>query len=438
MKRLLFAAILLFAVLDVSAQSWLWRSMKRNNYRITPVVTKKSLAEQYGDSLTILMAKCDSIYKASKEGDGGLVTSNPSVPRLFMPMTFYHSEAHNYLSLDTIADPLERMINKALLAAYISHPDLVVNSERRLDEKGKNNEAINMPISTDLSLTDKIKPDITETKDTVVTIVVEKPNFWTIKGDYNLQLLQNYVSSNWHKGGESNYSMMGSVVMEANYNNKQKVKWDNKLELKLGFQTSKSDSLHSIKTTEDLIRYTGKLGLQASKKWYYTLQVLTHTQFARGYKSNDPKIYSEFGTPYVLNISLGMDYNVEWFKKRLTGTIHLAPVAYNYKYVKRMELATRNGIDEGKHSKHDYGSQFTIDLTWAFSDNIKWKTRMYGFTSYKRVEYEWENTFSFKFNKFISANLFVYPRFDDSAKRVDDHSYWQLNEFMSLGFSYSF
>jgi hypothetical protein len=133
-----------------------------------------------------------------------------------------------------------------------------------------------------------------------------------------------------------------------------------------------------------------------------------------------------------------MDYNVEWFKKRLTGTIHLAPVAYNYKYVKRMELATRNGIDEGKHSKHDYGSQFTIDLTWAFSDNIKWKTRMYGFTSYKRVEYEWENTFSFKFNKFISANLFVYPRFDDSAKRVDDHSYWQLNEFMSLGFSYSF
>ncbi len=53
-------------------------------------------------------------------------------------------------------------------------------------------------------------------------------------GDYYLQFLQNYVSDNWYKGGESNYSMLGSVTMQANYNNKQKVKWENKLEMRLG------------------------------------------------------------------------------------------------------------------------------------------------------------------------------------------------------------
>ena len=30
--------------------------------------------------------------------------------------------------------------------------------------------------------------------------------------------------------------MVASAIIQANYNNKQKVKWDNKLELKLGFQ----------------------------------------------------------------------------------------------------------------------------------------------------------------------------------------------------------
>ena len=46
-------------------------------------------------------------------------------------------------------------------------------------------------------------------------------------GEYYLQMLQNYVSSNWYKGGESNYSMVASAIMQANYNNKQKVKFDN-------------------------------------------------------------------------------------------------------------------------------------------------------------------------------------------------------------------
>ena len=269
-------------------------------------------------------------------------------------------------------------------------------------------------------------------------IVVKKPNFWKYSGDYYLQMLQNYVSSNWYKGGESNYSMVASVTMQANYNNKQKVKFDNKLEMKLGFQTSRGDTLHSFKTSEDLIRYTGKLGLQASKKWYYSLQLIAYTQFMRGYKSNDKKVYSDILSPLNINLSVGMDYNVVWFNKKLTGNIHLAPLAYNFKYVGRKELATRYGLDEGKHTLNDFGSECTVDLTWAFTNTIKWKTRLYGYTTYERAEVEWENTISFQFNKYITSNLFIYPRFDDGAKKDESHGYWQLKEYMSIGFAYSF
>ena len=186
------------------------------------------------------------------------------------------------------------------------------------------------------------------------------------------------------------------------------------------------------------IRYTGRLGLQASKKWYYSLQLIAYTQFMRGYKSNDMKVYSDIFSPLNLNLSVGMDYTVEWINKRLTGTIHLAPLAYNFKYVGRKDLATRYGLKEGEHTLNDFGSECTIDLTWAFTDMIKWKTRLYGYTTYERAEVEWENTLSFQFNKYITSNIFIYPRFDDGAKRDKDHGYWQLKEYMSIGFAYSF
>jgi hypothetical protein len=213
--------------------------------------------------------------------------------------------------------------------------------------------------------------------------------------------------------------------------------------MKLGFRTSKSDSVHSSKASEDLLRLTSKLGLQASKRWYYTLQLMAATQFTRGFKSNDRRIYSDFMSPFNLNISLGMDYSVEAWDKKLTGNIHLAPFAYNMKFVDRRWfdndwMPKRYGIDADKHVLHDFGPNFTVDLKWAIAENISYQTRMYGFSSFKRVEWEWENTFTFQFNKYISTKLFVYPRFDDSTVRDDHHGYFQFQEFMSIGFNYSF
>ncbi len=272
----------------------------------------------------------------------------------------------------------------------------------------------------------------------IVDIVVLKPNFWSFSGDYYLQFLQNYISSNWYKGGQSNYSMVGSLTLRANYNNKQKVKWDNTLEMKLGFQTSRGDSLHNLKTSEDLLRYTGKLGLQATKHWYYTFQTVASTQFMRNFGTNSNYVYSDFLSPLNVNVSIGMDYNVNWLKGKLRGSVHLAPLAYNFKFVDRVGLATRYGIDEGHHALNDFGSQLTVDVTWNMASNISWRSRIYGYTTYERAEMEFENTFSFQFNRYIAAKFFIYPRFDDSRTRDDHHGYWMFKEYTSLGFSYSF
>ena len=401
----------------------------------TVKVMEPTLAESYADSLSALRARIDSIQPVRMDSD------DSRFAKLFTPLTFYRSPANRFLRLKPqagVGDSLDVELDAALLDIYLRRPDLVKVTQRHLEEVGAPIVADNRNKKQKRDIIEDVAPKAIEPDAAPMDIVIFRPNFWTFAGDYYLQFLQNYVSDNWYKGGESNYSLLGRLTMQANYNNKQKVKWENKLEMRLGYQTSKGDSVHSLKTSDDLIRYTSKLGLQATKRWYYTLQMVAQTQFAHGLKSNDKMVYSDFFSPFNLNLSVGMDYSVDWFKHRLKGSAHLAPLAVNWKYVGRESLATRYGLDEGKHSLVDYGSECTFDLSWQIAQNIKWKTRLWGYTTYKRAEIEWENTITFQFNRYISTNIFLYPRFDDGAKRKDDQSYWQFKEFMSIGFSYSF
>ncbi len=394
------------------------------------VVTVKRA--NYADSIRQLRR---SIWKSSVTPQ----MSSYNQYRLFAPSTFYHAIAQHSLYLHSgEQDVYDQAVDDVLLNIYLNHPEYITNSENQLRDAGGIDETITTPIRTEVNLEKKEAPAPQEVMDAPVDVVITKPNFWTYKGDHYLQFLQNYVSGNWYKGGESNYSMVGSITLEANYNNKQKVKWDNKLEMKLGFQTSRADSLHNLKTSEDLLRLTSKLGLQATKHWYYTLSVLAYTQFMRGYKNNDVFTYSDFMSPFNLNISIGMNYTVEWLNKKLTGNVQLSPLAYNFRYVGRDALIKRYGLKEGHHTLHDIGSMFTVDLTWKFTDNINWKTRLYGYSTFHRSELEWENTFTFQFNKYISSKLFIYPRFDDATTRDGHHAYWQFKEYASLGFSYTF
>jgi len=381
-------------------------------------------------------------------------TVNGRMYRLFAPLTFYHNVAGNLLAVSNPDNDVDQAVDKALMNVYLNRPDLVEATETQLEESGSLRQDLDMPIQQMVELVEYVNPQPEEPEVEPTDVVVTKPKFWTRKADGYLQFMQNYVSGNWYKGGESNYSALGSVTLEANYDNKGKWKWDNKLEAKLGFLTSRSDSLHEFKSNEDLLRLTSKVGLQATKRWYYTLQVLAWTQFARGLKSNDHRTYSDFFSPFNLNVGLGMDYKVEAFDKKLTGTVNLSPIALNYRYVDRRNFPNKNaevvapddmswfpsrhGIDADKHYLLDPGSQFTADLKWQLSETVTWKSRLWGFTSYHRAEIEWENTFQLKVSKYISANIFLYPRFDDGNAYDDDLGYWQFKEYSSLGFSYNF
>jgi hypothetical protein len=390
----------------------------------------------YVDSIKVLRHQLDSIRQLNdslrKE------TVDARYYRLFAPATFYHSGANKALSLAPNAgDEVTDAVDAAMMNVYLKRPDLVVNTESQLQKTGSVREDVNKKVKQHVKLVEQTVPVPDEPEVAPTGIVVTKPNFWKFKGDGFLQFLQNYVSGNWHKGGESNYSAVGAVTLELNYNDKDKYLFENKLEMKLGFQISPSDTVHKFKTNNDVLRLTSKLGVHASKKWYYSFQVLAYTQFAKGLKANDAFVYSDFFSPFDLNVGIGMEYKVNALHSKLTGTLNFLPLAYNLRYVGRTTLFEKNGMD-GRHTKHEFGAQFTGDLQWKIIDQITWKTRLYAYTSYKRALIEWENQIEFKVTKYISANLFLYPRFDDAATRDDDNGYFQFMEYSSLGLSYSF
>lgn len=299
-------------------------------------------------------------------------------------------------------------------------------------------------------------------------IRVKRPNFWNIHGNFNLQLQQTYISDNWYKGGNNSYAANSQFTIEANYNNKKKFTWDNKLEVRLGFQTAEEYRVTTFRPTNDLLRLTSKVGLQAHKHWYYTLSLQGWTQMiqtwdyykdAQGLQRKKAK--SAMMSPFESVLSLGMDYKLE--KKKFRTTVNIAPLALNYKYVGRDELVTRFGLDEGQHHKFSFGSTLTATATWAICKILTWEGRLYAFTDYRQhhtnpknpeasafgVTAEFENTFSLKINKYLSTRLFLFPRVDTTVPRVqkkdDDGNgtgeyfgYFQFKEYLSFGLDVSF
>jgi len=434
--RIIFSCLaVMMLTVNVQAQRRVRKAVQAQQEVQVPDTAQ--IVRDYIDSLNLLRSQLDSLQQLNEQlrtesTDGRYL-------RLFAPATFYHSGANRSFALSPKSgDEVTDAVDDVLMGLYMRRPDLVVNNETNLQAAGTLRDDVNRELSSQIDLTDVAAPLPDAPEAAPVALVVQKPNFWKFKGDGYLQFLQNYVTDNWHKGGESNYSAQGAATLELNYNDKDRITWDNKLEMKLGVQTSREDTVHTFKTNNDLLRLTSKLGLQAHKRWYYTLQLLAYTQFARGYKANNEKVFSDFTSPLDINLGIGMEYKVEAFNKRLTGTLNFLPLALSFRYVARDELIEANGMRGNHHTMEDFASQFTGELKWELlPDYLTWKTRLFAITTYQQAKIEWENQFELKVTKYISANLFIYPRFDDSNKRDDKLGYFQMQEWSSIGLSYT-
>ncbi|MGL4851500.1 MAG: DUF3078 domain-containing protein [Phocaeicola sp.] len=334
----------------------------------------------------------------------------------------------------------DQWVNQILLGVYLQQPLMVKGNElsyRELKALGDDHVA-KTPKKENVAEYLQIEPVVGKL-DADHDLLVVRPNFWKYAGNGYVNYSQNFISDNWYKGGESTNSLLSGLTLQANYDDRQKVEIENKLEIRLGFITAPSDTMHTYKTNADLFRLSSKIGVKARKNIYYTLATELRTQFFGNYKTNTNDMISNFLSPMQIDLTLGLDYKRS--EKNYAISVLGSPLAYSFVYIKdadKIENTTTFNVPEGHRVANLFGSKIAANLKWTIIPNIVWETKFDYFTTYETVIANWENTFSFILNKFLSTKLFVHARFDDGVTLNETNkSYFQLQELLSFGVNYT-
>ncbi len=333
-------------------------------------------------------------------------------------------------------------VNMALARMYVQSPWLVQQTETAIKQQGTFREDITEKLHTNDRLSDKVQGgSLTPTVDGDVVVVTRRPNFWKVSGNTSLHFTQSHFSDNWSGGGENSYTGLATLTLNFNFNNQKKITWNNSFDARLGFTTKKSDKSRMFRPNTNSLRFTTNWGYQAVKNLYYSGQVSMSTQLVPNYKENSDFVQSDFLSPLDITIAPGIRYTIAWGKKKkFTGSLNVAPLAYNIRYVGRDLLVTNYGVRPGHNSKHSFGPNVTLNTGWQIFKPVHWSQRVYWYSNLHLTRIEWEHNFNFSINKLMNASLNVYPRIDDSSKNNKNKKgkYIMFKEYFSLGFNYNF
>lgn len=389
------------------------------------------------------------------------IPSDPDYYRLFVPLAYYYSPIAHYSTLDwkpaqqdslqgmgkkflpyddepfTKGERSKALVDEALMDVYLKHPEWVVTTEEKIMSRNlfrHDVQPTELPKKTKVVQffeREAVNEDLKHPKHKF-----RRPNWWILNGNGSLQISQNHVSENWHKGGESNFSGNARLLLNFNYNDNRLLTFENQVELKWGMVSTPSDEVHNYLITDNLLRYYTKIGIKAFKNWYYTITSEFKTQLCHSYWANNNTLVSSFMAPADESVGVGMDYRLN--KPKFNLSIVMSPFAYNLRYVgDPIVNETSYGLEEGKSSINSFGSKATTTIHWTIFKDITYDTKINYETSYEWVRVDWENTFNFVLNRYLSTKLFIHVRFDDTTMPKDGMSYYQLYEMLSFGINYS-
>ena len=317
----------------IAEQAFLDAALVKEVFSDTAIVNKYNRLLE--DMVAQYAAEVETIGASSENKD-----VNPLFFRLFAPLTLYKSPISQAMSVEnfpamSLEDSLRlsamasgkdlRLLNeldRVLLSTYLASPSLVGLTEdalmasRNFSEENvtKMNENVKLDV-----VSSAVTPTIDVQPQVVTDMVVQKPNFWVTKGSFSTQLTESYFSPNWYQGGINNLNVLSMLTLEANYNNKRKVQWDNKLDARLGFYQNQGEDIQS---NQDLLRLTSKLNLKAIRNWNYAVEAQGNTQMLNHYNGNDKTdLQSRFMAPADASLTIGMDFKNSYAR----GSISIYP-----------------------------------------------------------------------------------------------------------------
>ncbi len=246
----------------------------------------------------------------------------------------------------------------------------------------------------------------------------------------------NQVSlSNWSAGGENALSTTGILNLFGNYK-KEKVIWDNSLDLGYGLMKSGTGK---VKKNEDKIEFNSKFGYKAFDKVYYSAMVNYRSQFAKGYNyPNDSVVVSRFNAPGYLTLSLGMDYKPNDYL-----SVFVSPATGRFTFVsdKALSDAGAYGVDPGKKVRSEFGAGLSAKFQKDVVKNINVVSKLVLFNNYtdkdkanrKNIDVNLEVMINIKAGKYLTTTILANLIYDQNVIEKT-----QFKEVLGVGLSYKF
>jgi hypothetical protein len=248
-----------------------------------------------------------------------------------------------------------------------------------------------------------------------VTMLNPEPIYWDRSISSVFSMNQTYLS-NWSKGGESSFSTMIDVLGEATYNNKEaRTQWISTMRINFGTLSTKENG---FRKNNDLFEINSKFNGNAWGKIGMSASFYMKNQLAKGYNyPNDSVVVSKFLNPATLTLGLGFEY-----KPFKNTTLNVAPLSYRNTFV--LDTAhidqTKQGIDKGKKSKQELGTQLVLISKMAPFKDLSVENRLRLFSSYlnnpQNVDVDWEVIMDQKINWFFTIRLNLHLVYDDDIR----------------------
>ena len=281
---------------------------------------------------------------------------------------------------------------------------------------------------------------------------------WTHGGFVGLNVSQSHFS-NWTSGGQDNINGLSTFKYNMNFA-KGKSKWDNTLDLALGY--SYFDFDEKPLKTDDRINLSSLYGYDVVKdQLFVTANLNFQTQFADGfdYKTDSTNKISTFLAPAYLTVGLGAQYTPsKWF------SLNLAPASGRLTIVNDQELADAGAfgvtaaeyneagelIKHGKKARMELGAQLIANVNYEIFKNVVFTSKLIVFYDYMqnrdlnalgkkygcRLDFDWDNALVMKVNNWLNCNITARLVYDEDIKPIEGESFLQFKEVLSVGISY--
>jgi hypothetical protein len=236
---------------------------------------------------------------------------------------------------------------------------------------------------------------------------------WKLGAKVNLGLAQGH-SSNWAAGAEkSSFSMNSYVNLFANLK-KNRIRWDNNLDLLYAIQNNTSQG---TRKNDDRIDLYSKYTYRLNSKWGVGAVGNFRTQFSDGFDySKTPKEkISGFMNPAYLTIAPGFDWQPTTY-----FSLFLSPISGRWTYVSDKSFGERYNVDSNRNVRTEMGAFASAKFKRDIFKNVNLTSRLDLYSNYlekpQNLDVYWTNVITLKVNSFLNVTYNFDLIYDDDVR----------------------